>query len=186
METGALQNILLFLTDTLLSLYMLALLLRFLFMLIQADFYNPLSQAIVQITQTPVKFVRTFIPTFGRVDLACGLLACGVKTLELFLLGLIQGKIWPLAVLLVVGLIQVAETLIYIYIFALIILAISSWFIIGRQALNHPLISLLYSLTTPILAPVRRIIPASGGIDFSPMVLLIALYLLLTILRSFY
>ena len=165
---------------------MLALLLRFLFMVTHADFYNPLSQAIARITKGPTKLAHRIMPPVGRVDFACGLLACGVKILELFLLGLIQSKIWPLAALLIFSLIQVAETLIYIYIFALVILAVSSWFISGVQAFNHPLVSLLHSLTAPLLAPVRRVIPASGGIDFSPLVLLIVLYLLLTILRSLY
>ncbi len=186
METGVLQNILLFLTDTLLSLYALALLLRFLFMLVQADFYNPLSQVIVRLTQVPVDAVRKFIPPIGRMDLACWILAYGLEMLNLFLLGLIQGKVLSAAPLFFVGLMQLAETLVYVYIFSVIILAVSSWFISGVQAFTHPLISLLYSLTSPVLAPLRRVMPSAGGIDFSPLALLIVLYLLLTILRSFY
>ncbi len=186
METGVLQNILLFLTNTLLSLYALVFLLRFVLMLSQADFYNPISQTIVKLTQAPVNTLRVLLPPVGRFDLSSWVLAYGVKVLTLFLVGLIQGKVWPLVSLLVIGLIQLAEVLIYIYIFSLIILAVSSWFISGIQAFNHPLISLLYSLTSPILGPVRRVIPATGPIDFSPLAALILLYLLLTILRSFY
>ena len=186
MEPGVMQNVLLFLIDTLLSLYVLALLLRFVLMLSQADFYNPIAQTIIRVTQAPVAMVRQIIPPLGRIDLACGLLAYALKILTLFLVGAIQGKIFPLAALLAGGGIQLAELLIYIYIFALIILAVSSWFISGVQMFNHPLISLLFSLTSPLLAPLRRLIPAANGIDFSPLAALIVLYLLLTILRSLY
>lgn len=186
MEPGVLQNVLLFLTDTLLSLYALALLLRFLFMLVQADFYNPLSQVVVKLTEAPVGALRRFIPPVGRVDLACWLLAYGLKVLALVLIGLIQGKAWPLAPLFFIGLIQLGETLIYVYIFSVIILAVSSWFMSGVQAFNHPLVSLLYSLTSPVLAPLRRFMPAVGVVDLSPLALLFLLYLLLIILRSLY
>ncbi len=186
MGAGVLQSALLFLADTLLSLYALAFVLRFLFTLAQADFYNPLSQAVAKLTQAPLSGLQKFIPPLGRMDLACGLLAYGLKVLALFLVGLIQGKLLPAAPLLIIGLIQFAETVIYVYIFSLIILALSSWFMSGVQAFSHPLISLLYSLTSPVLAPVRRVIPTVGAIDLSPLVLLIALYLLLTILRALY
>lgn len=186
MEPGVLQNVLLFLTDTLLSLYALVFLLRFLFMLVQADFYNPLSQAVVKLTEGPVGALRRFIPPVGRADLACWLLAYGLKVLSLVLIGLIQGKVWPLAPLLLIGLIQLGETLIYIYIFSVIILAVSSWFMSGVQAFSHPLIFLLYSLTSPVLAPLRRFMPSAGVLDLSPLALLLVLYLLLIILRSLY
>ena len=186
MKGDVLQNAMLFLTDTLLSLYALVFLLRFLFTLVQADFYNPLSQAVVKLTQAPIAIIRKFIPMIGKVDLPSLTLAYGLKTLTLFLTGLIQGYSWPLLPLLIVSLIQLTETLIYIYIFSLLILAVSSWFINSMQANNHPLISLLYSLTLPIITPLRRILPSTNIIDFTPLILLISLYFLLTILQSLY
>ena len=186
MEPGVFQNVLLFLTDTLLSLYALTFLLRFLLMLVQADFYNPLSQVVVKLTQPPVAALRKFIPPVGRTDLACWFLAYGLKVLALVLIGLIQGKLWSLTPLLLVGLIQLGETLIYVYIFSVIILAVSSWFMSGVQAFSHPLISLLYSLTAPVLVPLRRIVPSVGVVDLSPLALLLVLYLVLVILRSLY
>ena len=186
MEPGVLQNVLLFLTDTLLSLYALAFVVRFLLTFAQADFYNPLSQTVVKLTQVPLNSMHAFFPLVGRVDPACGLIAYGLKTLALFLIGLIQGNALPVALLLTISLIQLGETIIYVYIFSLITLAISSWLMSGIRAFNHPLISLLYSLNAPLLTPVRRVIPVSGVVDFSPLVLLITLFLLLTILRSLY
>ena len=186
MAPGVLQNVSLFLADVLLSLYAIVFIVRFLLMLAQADFYNPISQAVVKLTQVPVNVAHKFIPPVRKADLACLVIAWALKALELFLVGVIQEQAWPAPALFAVALIQIAETLIYVHIFALIILAISSWFMSGVQAFNHPLISLLYSLTAPLLTPIRRWIPPIGALDLSPLAALIVLYLLLTVLRSFY
>lgn len=61
--------------------------------------------------------------------------------------------------------------------YSLIVLAavIISWVHLDPR---HPLVAFLHALTEPALAPIRRVLPAMGGIDFSPMVLLIGLQLL--------
>ena len=46
---------------------------------------------------------------------------------------------------------------------------------------THPVASFLHRMTEPLLAPIRQILPAMGGIDFSPFVLLIGIRLV----RSF-
>ncbi len=52
----------------------------------------------------------------------------------------------------------------------------------------HPSREMLDRLVEPFLAPIRRVLPTAGGIDFSPMVLIIAIQIvgqvLLSILRS--
>jgi YggT family protein len=52
---------------------------------------------------------------------------------------------------------------------------IASWL---RLAPEHPLMRVTGALTEPVLAPIRRVLPSMGGLDFSPMVLLLALRLL--------
>ena len=64
-----------FLIDTLFSLYILAVMLRFLLQWIRADFYNPVSQFLVKITHPPLRVLRRFIPSVGRVDSSSLLLA---------------------------------------------------------------------------------------------------------------
>jgi YggT family protein len=58
--------------------------------------------------------------------------------------------------------------------YSLVVLAavVMSWAQVGRR---HPLARLVYDLTEPALAPLRRLLPAVGGLDFSPMVLLLIL-----------
>ena len=58
--------------------------------------------------------------------------------------------------------------------YSLVVLAavVMSWM---RMDPRHPLATIVYSLPEPVLAPIRRALPLIGGLDFSPMVLLIAL-----------
>ena len=182
---GVVQNMVLFLIQALLSIYIFALLVRALLTLAAADFYNPISQFLVRFTNPPLIWLRKFIPSFNRVDLSCWLFAYIVKLTQLMLIILLQGYETPLQPLLIVGLIQLTETVLNVYIFALIILAISSWFMTGSQYYN-PAMALIYTLVAPLLNPLRRRLPSTGPFDFSVMVLLLLLYLLQVVLHSLY
>ena len=103
MSSGVFQNLALFIVDTLFSLYVLVLLIRSLLVIAQADYYNPLSQFIVRITEPPLFPLRRMVPPVGRVDLSCWLLAYAVKLGEIVLLMLIQGQSWPTSALVVVA-----------------------------------------------------------------------------------
>ena len=180
------QNVLLFLVDTLLFLYALAFLLRFLFAWAQVDFYNPLSQALVRLTQPPIDVAGKLVPSFGNIDLTSLALAYALKVLSFFLIGLIQGQALPFDALLALGAYKSADTIILIYMFSLAILAISSWFMNGVQMFNHPLISVLHNLNSPILTRIRRVVPPVGVIDFSLLIAFIGLYVLRIVLRSLF
>jgi YggT family protein len=70
---------------------------------------------------------------------------------------------------------RVIATLIDVYSLIVLAAVIASWLPIDRRA---PLLTLLSRLTEPALAPIRRVVPPIGGLDLSPMVLLLALQLL--------
>ena len=72
---------LIYIIQTLGSLYLLIVLLRFILQLVRADFYNPLSQFIVKATQPLVKPLRRIIPGFAGLDLASLVLAILVQLL---------------------------------------------------------------------------------------------------------
>ncbi len=58
--------------------------------------------------------------------------------------------------------------------YSLVVLAavVMSWVQVDRR---NPLARIVYNLTEPVLAPIRRLLPVMGGLDFSPMVVLFAL-----------
>jgi YggT family protein len=176
-------NVAVFLIYTLSTLYIAALMLRLLLALVRADFYNPLSQFIVTVTNPVVVPLRRVIPSVGGVDSASVILIFALKLLELWLRIMIVGVAPTLPILIVVALLELIELLIHIFIFALIVQAAISW-IAPAQAFGNPAVSILQDLTQPLLRPVRRVLPPVGMVDLSPLVVIIGLYVLLIILRS--
>lgn len=175
MNGGYLVNPLVFLIHTLFGLYILAVLLRFLLQLVRADFYNPFSQFLIKATNPPLKLLRRFIPGLGGIDLASLILAWALKSLELLLVVLISGLgASPLAPLLW-AVPELVETVINIFLVSVFVQALLSWVVSGGY---NPVYALLDSLTAPVLRPARRILPATGGFDLSPILAIIGLILL--------
>lgn len=163
-----------FLIDTVFSLYIFALLLRFLFQWCGADPRNPVSQFLIRVTHPALRVLRRMIPSFGRIDTACILLMIALQTAASYLIVLVRGETVPLGVVVILSVAQLVELLLNVYFYAIIIRSLLSWF--GPTAYN-PAISLLFSLTEPLLYWSRRILPPTGGIDLSPLVPLIVIQL---------
>ena len=172
--TGYLANPIVFLIHTLFGVYAAVVALRFLLQYVRADFYNPLSQFIVKLTTPVLKHLRRLIPSLAGLDTASLVLAWAVKTVELSLVALIAGLGNPLGAVLwsIPGLVTL---FINIFLFAVLIQAILSWF---NPDPYNPALGLLDRLTAPVLDPVRRFIPPIGGLDVSPMVAIVALVVL--------
>jgi YggT family protein len=162
--------------QTLGSLYLLIVLLRFILQLVRADFYNPLSQFIVRATQPLLQPLRKVIPSIFGLDSASLLLAILVQllvmALTLMLMGYGVGGL--LAQLLVWAVIGVTSLFIKVFYFAMIASVILSWVAPGSY---NPGAQLLNQICEPLLAPFRRILPNMGGLDISPIFAFIALNL---------
>jgi YggT family protein len=180
MGGGVLTDALTFLIRTLFELYIVAVALRFLLQWVRADFYNPLSQFLVKVTNPPLRPLRRIIPGYGGMDLASLVLMIVLKAVEIALLGLVvAGRIPAPLGLFVISLAEILKLLIYIFMFAIFIQVVLSW--VNPGAYNAATV-LIYRLTEPLLAPARRLIPPMGGLDFSPLVVLILLQLTLIVL----
>lgn len=164
-----------FLVKTLIDLYVMVLLLRIWMQWSRCDFYNPFSQFIVKITQPVIGPLRRIIPSMGPIDSASLLLAFVLTTLKYPILLLIQTgslSLDPMNLLVgLLSLLKAAGTLIF---WMVIIRAIMSWVSQGRSPFDF----VLMQMTEPLMAPIRRILPAMGGIDFSGMGVILVLYLL--------
>lgn len=163
-----------FLIDTAFSLYIFALALRFLLQWCGADHLNPLSRFLIRITHPPLKWFRRFIPPVGRIDTATLVLLMGLQILAGFLVFLVQGASPSLGALSVWAVAQLLELVLNIYFYSIIIRAVLSWF--GPIRYN-PAVALVYSLTEPLLEASRRWLPATGGIDLSPILPLVGIQL---------
>ncbi|MGI9281768.1 MAG: YggT family protein [Endozoicomonas sp.] len=172
---SALSSSLVFLIQTLGGLYIMAVLLRFLLQLVKADFYNPISQAIVKVTSPLLNPLRKVIPGVGGLDLASLTLALILQILLVYVLFMVQGfsvAAIPLPQVLIVSLKELVNELLNIYMFSLIIIAIASWVAAGSY---NPGLMLLHQLTEPLSSRIRKVIPPLGGLDFSLMVLVLVI-----------
>lgn len=167
------MNTLQFLVQTVVGLYTFILVLRAWFQYCQVDFYNPLSQTVVKLTQPVLAPLRKLIPSRNRIDLAALLLAFVINVLKypLLLGSLSVGLNWGQLAL--IGALAVVKAFGEIIFWAILIRAVMSWFSQG----NHPLEYQLHRITEPLLAPIRRILPNTGMIDFSVMALAFILIL---------
>ena len=174
---SALAQALVYVIQTLGSLYLLIILLRFILQLVRADFYNPLSQFTVRATQPLLKPVRRIIPGFGGVDLAALVLAVLVQLalmmVVVVLLGASIGGLFP--ALLIWALLGVASLFLKVFFFGLIVRGKLSW--VAPQT-PKPAAELVNQICEPLLAPFRRILPSLGGLDLSPIFAFIVINLL--------
>ncbi len=171
---------LVFLLRSLADLYIIAFLLRLVLQWVRADFYNPLCQFIVRVTNPLVIPLRRLIPAAGRLDSA-SLVAALALQVAVTLLLLNLACIGEPGVLQILGLaaLRLVHLLLRIYFFALLIHVLLSWIAPGGY---NPAISLLASLCEPLLAPFRRLIPPVGGIDLSPLFAILVLQALTMLL----
>lgn len=175
---------LIFLLKTVLYLIATLFLLRFLMQAFRVSFANPLGDFILKITAWAVIPTRKIIPSVLGLDSASfflGLLTVAIyKAAEFALLGTTVVQWLPfLAVFSMWVLFAFIGLMLQIFIFAILIFAVSSWI-----APYHPMMPALSQFTRPILSPIRRIIPPIAGVDLSPVIALILLEAVVIFLRT--
>ena len=179
MSNGYFSDAGLFLVDTVLGLYILIVLLRFLFQLTGADFYNPISQFIVKASHPPLSRLRRVVPELWGIDFAAIVILIVLEGARIGITALLMGRSPQLAGVLVLSIAELLKLAVYIIVFAIFIRALLSWITTGR---SRPWLHLVYSFTEPLMAPARRILPSTSGLDLSPIILFIVLMLILKLL----
>lgn len=171
-----LQHAMVFLLDTLFTLYIFIVMLRFLFQLVRADFYNPVSNFVVKATNPLLRPLRKFIPGFGGIDIASVFLLLALEFIKTVSLLFIQGKMGGVidaTLLLKIVIMNTADLIslaIKIFYWSMVIQIIISWI---PAIANNPSFGMIFQvvnqLTEPLLSRVRRFIPLIGGLDISPI-----------------
>ncbi len=171
-----------FLVQTLFGFFILAVMLRFLLQCVRADFYNPLVQFLVRITNPPLLPMRRFIPGYKGLDLASVVLAFALQLIEMLLITLLLSQPVGVGGLLLLTMLELLKLLINIYLWGVIIQALLSWF---NPDPRHPAARVLAQLTEPVLGPARRLLPPISGVDLSPMLVIVALIFISLLLQDF-
>jgi YggT family protein len=170
-----------YIVDTLLWLLTLAFLLRLLFQLVRADFRDPMADAIVRVTNWLILPLRRLLPPLGKIDtatLVAVLIVACVRTAATFALNGYGFDDWQ--IFLRITVLNLLDMVLTVYLFALLIYALTSFIAPGASA---PGVRLVTRLCEPVLRPVRRLIPPIGQIDFSVLWVSIAICALLKLLH---
>ncbi len=157
------------------GLYIVAVMLRFLLQAARADFYNPVCQMIVKLTSPLLNPLRRVIPGWRRLDIATLVLALLLGSAATFLMVLLTGNTLPVGRVVswaVVGLIALTMD---IYFYAMLVLVIASFV---APASGHPVLLVVYQLLEPFYRLAHRIIPPMGGLDFTPLLLMLVIQVL--------
>ncbi len=178
---GVVAEIGAFLAQYLLTFFLITVIVRLLLQVARADFYNPISQFIVKLTNPLLLPLRRVIPGLGGIDFAAVVLALLVQLLATTVLLLLNGftPVNPLYML-VWGLIGILVLVLNIYLFTVLASIVVSWV---APYSDHPAVLLLRQFTEPVMAPFRKFVPAIGGIDLSPIFLFITIQVLQIVLR---
>jgi YggT family protein len=166
------MNALLFILNAIVTLVVVAFLLRLLMPLVRADFRNPIGQAVLKFTNPLVMPLRRVLPPAKRLDLASLVALVIVQFAGVALMQAVAGGGLRLDALAIRTVFELVQTVLQFYFYCVLIYALLSWFAAGGDS---PAQELLERLCEPLLGPVRRVIPPLGGLDFSALVVLIGL-----------
>jgi len=177
--SGSGANAISYLVGTLIDLYVAAVLLRLLLQWVRADFYNPVCQFLVKVTNPTLLPLRRFVPSIGRLDTASVVLMYVMEWLGAWLVGQFGSTAMQWPQIMLFAAVKLLMTLLMTYFFLIMAAVILSWL---GQGLRHPFVPLLFQLTEPVLRPIRKIIPPIAGIDLSPLFALIGIRFLILLL----
>ena len=171
-----------FIVKTLAQLYLLLLLLRFWLPIMRADFRNPIANGILRITSPLVIPVRRIIPPIGRLDTSTILVAYILEYLLILALLALRGLRVETLPIAITAILELAILSLNLFFFVILIKIILSW--VAPQNYN-PMTVLLNSMAEPVLRPFRRIVPAVGGFDVSPIFAIVLLKAAEIVLQSY-
>lgn len=178
---AALTDILVLLAQTFGQLLVIAFVLRLLLQIARADFYNPISQFIVKVTNPALIPARRMVPSIGGIDTASIVVAIILQALAICAIYLLKaGALPPLGGMAAWSVLGVAAITAKLYLYAVIANIILSWVAAGS---NHPGAALVNQLVEPIMAPCRKIIPPMGGLDLSPIFVILGYQVIEVLLR---
>jgi len=175
---SALQNAGLFLINTLFDLYLFVLVVRLILAYNRADYFNPLTQVIIKMTQPIVAPLRRLVPNYRGIEFSTLIWIIVFEMIKFILLGLISVGFPTIMGLIVLAIGDALKTILSTFFYAIFLQAILSWF----QQAYSPVHQLLNQITAPIMRPLRRIVPPISGFDITPIPALILLQLLIILL----
>jgi YggT family protein len=167
-------NPIILILDTVFSIYIGAVMLRFLLQWVNADFRNPISKFLIAITHPLLKILRRFIPAIGNIDTASIVLMLALQILSIGGMVVLQGASISIGALILTAFAQLISLLLNVLFYAIFARALLSWF---QQGSYNDISRLLFSLTEPTLKICRAMLPNFGGLDLSVIIAILGIQL---------
>ena len=171
----SLDNIGIYLINTLFDLYLVVLGARLILAWVRANYFNPVTRFIIKITQPIVSPVRRIIPTYWGIEFATLFLMIVFELLKMILISSILLGGVDLSVIFILAVLGCIKMVLTVIFYSILIGAIMSLLSPGHT----PVSEVLYQISSPVLKPLRRLIPPIGGIDITPIPALIILQVLI-------
>lgn len=163
----------LFLIQFIIGLIIFALMLRFLLRATHSDWRHPIVGFIAKITNPLCAPLNKIITVKGRWDWSAIGTALIIQAIFVVLIGYLTSRDFSAGFILIASTTEVANQLLNMMFWLIIIQAVLSWFIQG----HNPNTVIFEQLTRPILAPFQRWVPPVSGIDLSPIIAILAIKL---------
>jgi YggT family protein len=171
-----------FILEIVFNIYILLVMMRFLLQWVKADFYNPICQFLIKVTNPLLVPLRRIIPGFFGLDMAAVVLIYLLQVIFLVLSALMM-QVPLMPVILLIAVIQIILLFLNVMFYAILLRAIASWF---NPNPYNPLLMILIQLTEPLLLPFRKRLPMFSGMDFSPLVVLILIQVIIFFISSLF
>ena len=171
---SALTDISMTIVQPLFSLAMLLIAVRFLAQLCGVSGYNPISMTLRRVTNVIVLPLSRLLPSGNRFSPGALLALILIQVLFIALMFGLVGQLDAFNVLqaLIWSALGAAGLLVSIIFYSVIAMIVVSF--LAPQS-SHPAVEFIWELTEPVMAPLRQVLPPMGGLDFSPIILFIAL-----------
>jgi YggT family protein len=174
---AAFDNALLYLVQVVFHLAMGLFMTRILLQAVRADFYNPISQMVWRATQAVATPLQRVLPRVkGRFDIACAVVLVVITLIYVEVISSMLHYDLDIGTIAWYSMLKLVMLLLQMYFFFLFVQAILSW--VG-PGVSNPAANILWSLDEPILRPIRRVVPAFSGLDFSPLVGMVLIRLIM-------
>jgi len=149
--------------------------LRVLLQLVRANFHNPICQFLYRATNPLLIPLRKIIPGWRNLDIAGVLLAWVLFVIKRALVFAVLASMPSLPGLLLIALADMIGWVLVLMLVLIFVRVVLSF--VGGDS-RQPVVPLVFQLTEPMLGPIRRKLPALGGLDLSPMVAILVIALL--------
>jgi YggT family protein len=166
-----------FIVGLLFDFYITILMIRLMLALVHADYYHPITQFVIKLTNPIVKPLKRILPDIRGFEISTLLVMLIVSALKFFIIIMASFGVPNIIGLFILAFAELLNLFFQTLTIVVILQALISWI-----NPHSPLYPMLYKMTSPLMRPIQRMIPPISGIDISPIFVVIIFQLLIIVM----